>query len=239
MRAIIIDDEILNIELVENFCQRFAPDVQVVGSAETVDEGIEELILKKPDLLFLDVELYDQTGFDILKVVTQPDLMVIMITAHEKYAIEAVGPRVMAYLLKPLSISKFVASVDVCRSLFTQRSLLLTDESSAESKYLRIPKNDDIKTIPIEDILHLESQGTYTHIKTLNGEKEIVAKPLTYLEGKLPAHTFLRIHNSHIINVKSICKILREKPGFIVLNNGDKVPIAERKKKEVLEKLFI
>ena len=239
MRALIVDDDPLNIDLVASFCKRYAPDVEVIGKALNVDAGIEALIQLKPDLLFLDVELYDMTGLDILKAVPQPDLMVIMVTAHEKYAMEAVSPRLMGYLLKPLSIPAFVTAVEDCRGVCKLRSALAPEPVMSDLKYLRISKNDDILTIPVDSIVHLESEGPYTYIKTDNHAKEIVAKPLTYFEDKLPSASFYRVHNSHIINVRKITKLLRQKPGFIVLSNGDKVPIATRKKKEIFERFFI
>lgn len=234
MKAIIIDDDELNIELVKVFCTRYAPNVEVIGTADHVEEGIRQIMHKKPELLFLDVELHNLTGFDILEAVSVENLMVIMITAHEKYAVKAFRNNVMDYLLKPLVISEFIQAVKKCELELKRRQ----DPNALESKFLYIPNKDHIDMVPIESVLHLSAHGNYTRIINMTGEQYLATRPLSHFEPKLPPAIFSRVHHSHIINVNGIIRISKIRGGKILLSNQEEIPIAESKRKALLERIL-
>jgi two-component system LytT family response regulator len=233
MRAVIIDDSTLNIDLVRLFCRRYAPSIEVVGSAENVEDGISELLSKKPDLLFLDVQLDHQTGFDILKAVEMDDLMVVMITAYENYAVQAFRAKVIDYLLKPLVIKHFIQAVQKCEEELMRRR----NPVETENRFLSIVNKDHFEMIPIDSILHLQAQGTYTLITMMSNEKHTATRPMNHFEPKLPVKDFVRVHHSHIININGISKISRNRNGKILMNNHDEIPISENKRKEILDRL--
>ncbi len=241
MRAFIIDDEQLNIDLVVTFCTRYAPFIKLVGTADNVEDGIAQLVKEKPDLLFLDIEINNQTGFDVLESIQQPNLMVIMITAFEQYAVQAFEANAMHYLLKPLRIKDFITATERCRIEYEKNKLVETISAQpipTESKNITIRYKDYIDIIPVEDILHLEAQGSYTIITTMKNEQHTASLNLKEYEIKLPEHGFLRVHHSHIINTSGITKLLRGKTVTILLKNGVEIPIADSRKKEVLERLM-
>jgi len=237
MRAVIIDDDQLNIELVENFCKKYTPFVEVVGTAESVEEGIQELIDKKPDVLFLDMQINNLTGFDVLEAIHQPELMVIMITAYEKFAVKAFSYDVMHYLLKPLRIADFTNALEKCKQVIEKKNLTIWEQRPHELKFLSVPNQHLIDVIQIDTILHLEAQGTYTMITTMDNEQILATRGLNYYEPKLPAALFQRVHNSHIINLKGIVKVERSRNGNIFLKHNIEVPVAERKRKELMDRL--
>ena len=111
MRVVIVDDDYPCIEILENFCQRYTSDIEIVGTAESVDEAIEVCIKTKPDLIFLDIEINDQSGFEVIEALNRSDLMVIITSAHEKYAMQAIKSKVIDFLLKPISIPGFIHGI--------------------------------------------------------------------------------------------------------------------------------
>ncbi len=230
MRAIIIDDDPYNIELIEIFCTKYAPTIELVGKAESVEEGIEEIIKKEPDILFLDGEIHNQTGFDILDAINMPDLMVVMTTAHEKFGVQAAKARVMDYLLKPISIKEFIAAVEKCSIAFRKK------QAPQNNKHINVHYKDHIKIIAIDNILHLKSEGNYTIIVTINEEQHISSKPLSYFEMRLQTTDFIRVHNSHIVSIRAVSKFIKSKTTSLLLINNTIVPVSESRKNDVFNR---
>ena len=245
MKTIIVDDEQTSVDLIQNFCKKYAPSLQLVGTADNVDDGIKLVHQKYPDLLFLDIELHDQKGFEILEAIEQPDLMVVMITAHPHYSFETIPYRVMDYLLKPIDIQKFIAAVDRChkeypriqkiRELLKQASL----KGPVEALFLTVTNKDQYLIIRIEEVLRLEADGNYCLIVTTKGAQHISTKSLQYYESRLPAHRFVRVHHSHIINIDEVKTLIRQKHLTIKLNNNDEIPVSVRRYKELVDRIFI
>ncbi len=227
MRAIIVDDDPLNIDLIDAFCRKYAPFIEVVGKAEDVDAGIEAIINNKPDVLFLDGELHDKTGFDILDAINQPDLMVVMTTAHEKFGVQAAKIRVMDYLLKPISIKEFIYATEICKIELEKR------KTNQNGQHITVYYKDYIEIIPFDDILHLKSDGNYTYITTMKGQEHMTSKSLSYYETRLPSIDFLRVHKSHIVSIKGVSKLLRNQPMSLLLINNTEVPISNSRKNDV------
>ncbi len=244
MRTVIIDDDVLNIELIENFCKKYAPSIQVVGTAENVEEGIAVLRNQTPDMVFLDIELGSKTGFDILNAIDQPELMVIITSAYEKYALLAVKVRVMDYILKPIYIPDFVIAIDKCRKAYNSRN----NFHEAEVRYGRsepkgpvvisVASRQSVIFVAAETILHLESNGGYTRIMTDDGRNLLTSKPLKEYEDMLPTSLFMRVHQSHIVNIKGISKLERNKNMVLSLCNNTEVPVSTSRKNEVLARLM-
>ncbi len=234
MKAIIIDDDLMNIELVEHFIRKYAPDVEVIGKAANLDEGIQELTHKKPDLVFLDIEINEDTGFDILQSIHLPDLLVILVTGHENYGPEASEARVIGYLLKPMSIKSFTLAVNRAREEYGKR------QSAKPFKNLvHVTHKGQAIVFHYEQISRLQASKNYTIIKTIDGNEYLESNPLSYYEANLPSSLFYRVHYSHIINIKEVASIVRQKSDKILLHSGDLVPVSDRRRKEIYAHLFI
>ncbi len=237
MRAVIIDDDELNSELIANYCEKFTDHVEVVGIAENVQEGITVMLKEKPDLLFLDIELHDEKGFDILEAINQPDLMVIVVSAHEKYALRALKGMVIDFLTKPLSIKEFVLAIDKCNDVYDKRNKAIEADRTNMVK-LAVPCKDLIYFVLMDEILHIQSSGSYTIIKTTKGEKFMCSKLLKEIESKLPSALFMRVHHSHIVNTREISRLDRSRAVTLYLSNNASVPVSSAHKNKVLERLL-
>jgi len=246
MRAIIVDDEILNIRLLESFCKRYAPSIEVIATADHADQATKMIIKHKPDLVFLDIELYNKNAFDVLKDIQQPDLMVVLVTAYEKYAIQAVKVRVMDYLLKPVSIDDFILAVNKCEvELLKIRKLQNpqrnedeeTIAGEAEQPYLVIPYKDHLELVGLDKVLHIEAKGNFTAVTTMDKLELLSSHSLKDFEDRLPAKDFLKVHKFHIVNIKGICKLFKTRAATLTLISGETVPISLSRKKMVFDLL--
>ena len=237
MRAVIIDDDELNSELIANYCATYAPNVKVIGIAYDVEHGIALMRHEEPDLLFLDIELNGQTGFDILAAIHQPDLMVVIISAYDHYVMQAMKVMVVDFLIKPLLIADFVVAIDKCKVEFDK----LKKEKEAERATvdrLAVPCQDLIYFVLMDEILHIQSSGSYTIIKTTKGEKFMCSKLLKEIESKLPSALFMRVHHSHIVNTREISRLDRSRAVTLYLSNNASVPVSSAHKNKVLERLL-
>lgn len=241
MRVVIIDDDPFNLQLIQTFCTRFTNGLEVVGTAESVDEGIQVLIQLKPDLLFLDVELHDRTGFEILKGVQQQNLLVIMVTAYAEFAVDAFKVNVADYLLKPLLIPDFIRAVDKCKKLheFYLSEKPANQEPSDYTKFISVQIKGQVLLLDVEEVVRFEADGSYTKVFIDEINFHTVSKGLSQLENGLAPSKFLRTHHSHIVNINFVKMLLRQKELKLQMQDGTEVPISERRRKEVLNQLGI
>ena len=244
MRAIIVDDEIHSARLLVSFCKRYAPFIEVVATSDHAEEATELIIKHKPDLVFLDVELYDKTAFDVLKNIDAPDMMVVMVTAHEKYVMQAIKVRVMDYLLKPVDIDEFVVAVNKCKKELARIEQLRqippgedTMASEPQEKYYIFPAKEKPELLTHENILHLEAQGYCTRITTMEEQIILSTRPLKEYEDKLTDKNFCKVHRSHIVNLNGIKNISKTKTATLTLIDGTVIPLSDARRKEVLGKV--
>jgi len=240
----------LNNKLINNLIQTYCPNLHVVGKAESVESALELIALKSPDLIFLDIELRNQNAVEILKTIpASQNIQVILITAHQKYAVEMYKYSVADYLLKPVNLSAFIEAVNKVISIYERNQRLEeivqqkpierpTSLTSIEYKHISIPHKEHIELIPIEEVLHLEAHGSYTSITTVKNIKRLSSKLLKEYENQLPPELFIRVHNSHIVNVGGIIKIIRSRTGSLVLMNKTEIPISASRKADVFSRLM-
>lgn len=242
MRAIIIDDESKQRELVRTMVDMYCPDIEIVAQANGVKAAQAAISEHNPDLLFLDVEMGDGTGFDLLKRVQKRNFQVIFITAHNVFALEAIKFSALDYLLKPLSpddllhaVQKAVAMKDK-KNMQTQLSFLLSRiQGEPEKKGKIILKDaDNIHIVEVERIIRLEAQNNYTEFFFAGGKKMLVSRPLKYYEQMLPENIFFRNHRSHLFNLHFLARIDKRLGGFIVLKDNTELPLSMRKKDRLL-----
>lgn len=244
IKAIIIDDEKNCRETLLAMLKSYCPQVQVIAECKSVDEGIRMIHAQNPDLLFLDVEMPNATGFDLLEQVGQTDFEVIFTTAHDHYALKAFRYSALDYLLKPIhgedlvnAVSRFEKKTNKQDSSL-QLNLLLSNLKNLKSPVNKIalPASDGLNLVDVQDIIRLEADGNYTNFITAHG-KHIVSKSLKEYDDLLSDNNFLRIHQSHLINLNYVKKYVRGDGGHIVMQDGTTLPVSIRKKHDVLEKL--
>lgn len=242
LRAIVIDDiekiRKENIAIIKSSC----PTISIIGQADSVASGIKLIKQLTPDLIFLDVEMADGTGFDLLQKFDPISFKVIFITGYEDFAIRAFRFSAIDYLLKPLDSKELVEAVKKAEESMTKEVLDLKLHNLFSN--LERPKNlqklilktaDKIYSINIQDIVNCESDGNYTTFHFVNVPKLVVSTNLKEYESLLSPHNFFRTHRSHLINMAYFDHFIRSEGGnTIIMKNKTAVPLSVRKKEEFM-----
>lgn len=223
----------------------FCPDIELVEEADGVKAGIQKIKSFQPDIVLLDVEMDDGTGFDLMKQLTQTNFQLIFVTAHNKYAIEAFQFSAIDYLLKPVdpdalqkAIQKAVNNIRN-RDLGKQIEFLLHQLNGRHEHEKRIVLKDidNIYFVKVSDILYCMAEGTYTIFYFNNNQQVIVSKNLKEYENLLEPLGFIRTHHSYLVNPEKITRFDKTDGGQLILVDEIKVPLAQRKKEWVLSLL--
>jgi two-component system LytT family response regulator len=242
LRTIIIDDEKHIRQSLAEMLKMSCPDVRLIAQADGVKTGLAAIDQYHPDLVLLDIRMKDGTGFDLLEQFGNIDFKIIFVTAYDEYAIKAIKFSALDYLLKPVDLEDLQYAVEkaneitqkeVKAKLDTLSNNLKTNDQ--EKKKIILKTLDNIYLVGIRDIIHIEGDGRYSTIYLDSGENVIVSVNLKYYQEMLEDYGFFRAHKSHLINLDRIHRFEKADGGYIVLNNNAKVPVASRKKDELIE----
>lgn len=245
MKALIVDDEIANRENLRQLLQVYAPDVAVCAEAADINSALQTILSHRPQLVFLDIQLHAQSGFDLLKQLGEISFEIIFVTAYNQYGIQAVKFAALDYLLKPIDIDELKTALDKARKAIGQKQknerlnyLLeyLKDENQTRPR-IALPLFGETRYINIHDIVRCEADNTYTRFVLNNGEQIIVSKTLKEYTDMLAGHGFLRSHQSHLVNMAFIKSWLREDGGSLLLTDNSKVPVSKLNRERVKEAL--
>jgi two-component system LytT family response regulator len=241
IKVIIVEDELQAKTALETMLLDF--NIEICGEATGVEDALKLIKTIKPDVVFLDIELTDGTAFDLLDRIIDIDFKVIFVTGHDKFAVKAFRYHALDFLLKPIHPKELKEAIDRLANFDNQKSIdfqlrqLLESVKIKTLERLLIHTNEGITVIPQRQIIRLESDGNYTSIYTSANQRHVASINLKNYEEMLPEPPFFRIHQSHIINTDFISKVLKEDGGFVVMENGVKIPIARRRKDEFLDML--
>lgn len=245
MKVLITDNEQGVRESVKDILESYCPEVRSIEQATGVSDGLQKIKSFQPEVLLLDVEMDDGTGFDLMKQVTNPGFQLIFITAHNKYAIEAFQFSAIDYLLKPVdpealqkAIQKAITNIRNS-NLHEQVQVLLQQLSGIKNNDRKIVLKDIDNTyfIRVSDILYCEAEGTYTKFYFSGSTPILVSKNLKEYETLLEPLGFLRTHHSFLVNPDKIKSYDKKDGGALVLENGQSVPVSQRKKEAIMEVL--
>ncbi|HET7118486.1 MAG TPA: LytTR family DNA-binding domain-containing protein [Hanamia sp.] len=245
IKAIIIDDEAHCIRLLKSLLAEYGRDrIELLGSFQTVEQGITAIYNLHPDLIFLDVQMNGQTGFDLLKQIKEINFEVIFTTAYEKYAVQAFKFSAIDYLLKPIDSDDLINALDKVFQKTSKNEISLKLEALFHNlkningpKKISVPTLDGLVFLEIMDIIRIQSHSNYTTIYLKDHQKLTVAKTLKEYENLLSDYNFYRVHNSHLINVAHIKKYNKGKGGIILMSDQSEIEVSSRKKEEFLKKL--
>lgn len=244
VKCIIIDDEPKARKAISNMLEFYCPEVKVLGEAEDVKSGLIAIQKYEPDLLLLDVNLPDGTGFDLLNKLHEIDFAIIFFTAHAEYALQAIKFSALDYLLKPVQPDELKSAI--ARAVKSKKEELIlklkaysenTSEKSSAARKIVLNTATNIYIINTEDILRCEADENYTIIYVLNREKIIVAKTLKEFDELLSPFGFFRVHQSHIVNLSFVDNYMKGLGGSVVMKNKEKVPVSARRKDMFLKVL--
>jgi len=235
IKAVIVDDEQAAVEGLQTMLSEFCKDVEVVGSANSIIDGIKTIQQTKPNLVFLDIEMPYGNGFDILEAIPEKEFQVIFVTAYDHYAIKAIKYSALDYLLKPVDIDDLESAVEKLRESITNKNfpkydMLMENVKAKHPLKLALPTLDGFLYIPVEHITRIEANGSYSDVYLDSGEKHIVSRNLRWYEELLDERVFFRAHKSHIINLKHVKKFSRSEGGTVEMEDGSIVEISRRKK---------
>lgn len=244
IKAIIIDDEKNNQELISNLLNSYAENIHVAAIAGSVETAYHAIIEHQPDLIFLDIQMPDGTGFDLLKKFDKIDFKVIFVTAHQEYAIEAFKFSAIDYLLKPLSPSNLISAVKKVEESINSEEINLKlktllsniSEPLKNKKKIVLKTMERIYSVDINDVIRFESDGGYTKVYLVDGKRIMVSRTMKEYDDLLLGSDFLRVHNSHLINMNHLF-CFEKAEGHVVMKDDSIVPVSNRKKEQLLELL--
>lgn len=241
IRTLIIDDEPDARTLIITLLKKYFPQILILGEATSKMEAIEKIGLLKPDFVFLDIHLGDGSGFDILDNFKYNYFKVIFTTAYDSFAIKAFRYNALDYLLKPISIEEFKSAVNKIistddQSVFISKMGSLMDQITTKNiNRITINTQDGLTIVKLNDIIRIEADGNYSTIFLSSKEKILASKSLKEFEELLPESGFCRTHQSHIVGLNFVKKMIKDDGGYLLMENGEKVIISRRKKDEVLQ----
>lgn len=246
IRAVIIDDEKNNIENMVSLLRKHELPVAIVGSATNADDAISAIVATNPDLLFLDIQMPEKNGFDVLKALPHYQFEVIFVTAFDQYGIQAVKFSAIDYLLKPVNPEELKASILKVEAKLNQRKQnfqlknlmeLIKNKDAKKDHKLALASTKEIRFVHTDEIIRCESSNAYTQFYLTDGKNIMVSKPIFEYEEMLSNYDFIRCHQSHLVNSKFIKSLVKEDSGYLLLNDDTRIPISRGKKENVLKAL--
>ncbi|WP_264520793.1 LytR/AlgR family response regulator transcription factor [Flavobacterium sp. N1994] len=240
--AVLIDDDINLRDGMKGLLSLYAPDISIIGEADSVESGVKILNNLKPQIVFLDIQMNDGTGFDILEKLSEINgkvtSHVIFVTAYEHYAIKAFRFSALDFLLKPVAPDDLEKVVDKIRMVlekdndYSHIDLLLENIRKKADNFKRIAlsNSDGMHLLDINDIIRCESDDNYTKFFIKSGKPILISKTLKEYEELLSEYDFVRIHQSHLINLAYVKSYVKKENGFVVMHNDEHLPVSQRKR---------
>lgn len=240
IKSVIIDDKSNIRDLIQSIIEDNFSDIEIAGTGNSVLSGLKEINTKKPQLVFMDIELPDGSGFDILENIQDKDIKVIFISAFNQYAVKAFEYSAADYILKPINILSLIKSVNkVINTLEEQNnySILLENMRSEFPTKLALQVKDEIQYINVDDIICITAEGRYSTIHANNGNKYLESKIISYFEDILNNQYFLRIHKSNLINLNYVKSFKKIGDGQVTMTDNSVFNVSRSRKDEFLKKM--
>lgn len=242
--ALIVDDEPGNRENVRRMMEKHCPQTHLLGECSSVQEAQIAISELKPDLILLDICLGDKTGFNLLEDMGNLSPEVIFITAYNEYAIQAIRFSALDYLLKPIDPQELIHAVNKAIKVIANKhknlrmqNFLQNNYRSDKKKRLALSVADSIEFVEISDIIRCESDSNYTTFFFKEREKIIVSKTLREYDELLTPYNFLRVHQSHLINLDEVKSFVKSDGGYIRMNDGTIISVSRQRRSMVMEAL--
>ena len=245
MKAILVDDENGSREALAKMLEKYCPQVQILAKLDSMTSALTAIQQYEPELVFLDIEMPNGSGFDLLEKIKHIDFDVVFTTAYDHYAIRAIKFSAVDYLLKPVDPEELVLAVKRVeekrgnKKMLDEKYKMLLSNVRSESKLKKvaIPDGDGLVFISLADIIRCDSDGNYTYFILNNGKKIISSRTLGEYEDMFDGDNFFRVHRSHLVNLDHVKKYIKGEGGYVVLSDNSQVEVSRRKKNEFLERL--
>lgn len=241
MKTIIIEDEKNAQEVLVNLLQLIDPKIKIKGIADNTKQGIELIQKINPNIIFLDIHLKDKTGFDLLENLSNFNGRVIFITAHDNYALKAFKYSAFDYILKPINPTELKETIERIKGELNKEykikerlAVLNHNKNNELDPKLILTTQNNQYILKINDIIRCESEGAYTKFITKK-RNYLTSKNLKFYTSILEDYKFIRTHQTHLVNSKYIKEITNN--GYLIMEDGIKIPISTRKKRYVTQKI--
>lgn len=242
MKALLIDDEKTSRNVLRSYLTKYCPDVNIAAEAENVQQALQAIHEHTPDLIFLDVEMPQGNGFDLLEAVGEAQFETIFVTAYDHYAIQALNCSAAYYLLKPVSIDELVEAVEKVRKTIGQTTIkpqarVLLENFQVlqeQQKKLVLPLMEGFEVVKLEDIVSCDANDNFTDFHFVDKPKMMICRTLKFYEELLESSGFLRVHKSHLINLHHVSKYHKGKGGEVVMSNGQTIAVSPQKKDQLM-----
>ena len=242
-KVVIIDDETRTRSLLKKMINNSDHPLEVVGDADSVSEGLLAIQKHKPDIVLLDIQMPDGSGFDVLDRVAKRNFEVIFVTAHQEFAIRAIKFSALDYILKPVEIEELDSALGNAIDTIQTKSDLsvkyetLLDNLKNDNKRIVISTKSSMYVLPIKDIVHCQSDRNYTYFFLSDGRKIFTSRTLKDYEDILGLPDFIRCHRSHLINLNYIERYDRREGGTIILKDGTDIPLSRLSRQRFMDVL--
>lgn len=239
MKTIIVDDEPDCIQVLDMMLQATCPEVKVIAHCGSAPDAVQKITALDPDLVFLDIEMPDKSGFDMLKNFANARFEVVIVTGYEHYALRAIKFAAIDFLLKPFSVPELKMAVDRAGNMRSRKNTrltflsdLLSDGIDHEAEKLMIHSNDGFLVVKLSDIISIVTEsGNYCTFHLSGNKRCVVTKPLSYFEELLPKDMFCRIHRSHMVNVLKLVSF-NNKQGIVQMEDESEYEVSHRRRAE-------
>lgn len=233
LRAVIVDDEKKSRRILNALIKDYCPDVQIVGMAEDVLSGVKLIHQVKPDLVFLDIEMPNYTGFKLIDFFEDIQFDIVFTTAYEEYAIKAFKLPITGYLMKPIDIDDLQGTI---ARIQNKKSISIAKQTKPLPKgKLTLPTQDGLLYALPDEIMYIESEGRYTKVYLIDGSMIVTTKNLKELTEQFKGTLFVRIHRSFIINLTFINKYSKGVDSYVQLENKTRIDVGKKFKENLSE----
>lgn len=244
LRTLIIDDEANIRNMIAEILKGYCKEAKVVGQAGSVHEAYNKISALKPDLVLLDIKMDDGTGFDLLEKLENVSFKVIFITAYQEFALKAIKFSALDYILKPIDPDELISAVKQAGELILEQQQLqirhLTEglnSSEQEAKKILLKTSDSIHLVKLSDIIFCKSEGGYALFHLCGNNTILVSRPLSEYNDLMTDYGFCRVHKSYLVNMQKMLRFEREDGGYLVMEEDLRVPVASRKKDQLMDLL--
>jgi two-component system LytT family response regulator len=242
IRTILIEDEHKSLMTLEILLERYCPEVEIIGTGRNVEEGIKVIRDTNPDLVFLDIAMPDGDAFDLLDRLGKIDFEIIFITAYNDYALKAFEFSALHYLLKPVNYTDLQQAVQRFLKMQPDKTLqsrleLMNHNLRNHYDKITLPGNDGLEIIALQDIIRIEASSNYSLVYLTSKATLIISKTMVQFEEILKDSNFIRIHNTHMVNLRHVKKYQRGQGGLVILDDGTQLAVSRSRKNEFLEGL--
>jgi len=245
IKVILLEDEQHSRQLLYEMLTEHFKNIEVLAVCENTEEAAIAIARYHPDLFISDIELDNSSVFDMLQGLQSIDFEVIFTTAHEKYALQAIKFSALDYLLKPWGLADLKSAIDLYQIKSNKRQSTQQFEVlfhnlkglQKDTKKMALPTLNGLQVVSLKDIVRCQAEANYTLFFFVAGKKMMVTKSLKEFEELLVDYDFIRVHNSHLINLHHIIKYTKGEGGVVAMSDGSEVDVSRRKKEEFLQRL--